>query len=808
MQYIRLGTRSALNTKFVLRKNPQPAEEYAADELRKYLGQMLGAGPFRMHDHAATARLIINDADAALSAGIDVPALALEKESFHLETRGDAIYLQGGSGRAVLYAAYELLDLLGCRWFTPTDEKIPALANIKLRPFKRTIRPCFEFRDHLSWEASDKAWCAKNRLNGHFASVPDYMGGSVQYGLFVHTFEQLLGPEEFYSQHPEYFSMVRGERRRDQTQLCLTNPDVLQIVSDRVLARMASEPRSQIFSVSQNDWGNFCQCPACATVAEEEGSQAGPLLRFANAVAQRTAEKYPDKLIDTLAYGYSLKAPAKTTPAANVRVRLCPIDCCQGHGFGTCQHARSNQFLSTFNEWSSLNSNLYIWHYCTNFAHYLAPMPNLDELQFNLRLYRDNNVRGVFMQGAGERGGGAEAAALRAYVLARLLWDPPRDIWKESRDFLAAYYGSAHGEVLNYLKLFHARVRRHRDIHPSLYDPPNHALFGDRALMTRAEKTLATGAAKVRGEELRRVQRLQDGLAYVRLARPHGVFRREGNTYRSDATREDLKACNRLIRHCNTVGIESLHEGVGPTFAFAKLKNRLRPQRIVWLKDDRNKIAVIPGLGGRLLDWHAWGRQWLSQPWPDGPWWQTYPLQEGYQESVYFSQFQHVGWVEDYDLSQRSGRLTLRATLDRGVIMERSFQLVAGRLRITSSVRTSGNRTQALGWGSASRWLIETPRELVISQAGAATTLDWDQLPIGYENPMLREATAGSFINVQAHSAECRITFSLHAAQPYRIKCSRLVAPTRWVFDVRTDLISLAPGDRLSAVQEIAIEPL
>ena len=325
---------------------------------------------------------------------------------------------------------YQFLEDLGCRWFASDVSVVPTLGRIELPRIRKTGRPAFEFRDHFSFDAWDPQWSVRNRFNGNFTSAPSYMGGHDSYGLFVHTFYALLPPEEFFDQHPEYFSMVDGVRRRQTAQICLTNPDVLRIVTQRVLERMRSNPQAKIFSVSQNDFQGYCTCEQCNRVAENEGSQAGPVLHFVNAIAEQTSKEFPDKLIDTLAYEYTLKAPRHVRPGPNVRVRLCSIRCCQGHGYGTCDHPGSVEFLEALRDWSKITNQMYIWHYCTNFAHYHAPMADLDELHANINLYRKNGVHGLFMQGCGENGGGAESAALRAYLAGQAAYRRGR--WEEA----------------------------------------------------------------------------------------------------------------------------------------------------------------------------------------------------------------------------------------------------------------------------------------------------------------------------------------------------------------------------------------
>ena len=78
---------------------------------------------------------------------------------------------------------------------------------------------------------------------------------------------------------------------------------------------MAAQPDKTIWSVSQNDNFSYCQCPECLKIIEEEGSPAGPVIRFVN----RVAAVFPDKTISTLAYQYSRPAPRRTRPAPERR---------------------------------------------------------------------------------------------------------------------------------------------------------------------------------------------------------------------------------------------------------------------------------------------------------------------------------------------------------------------------------------------------------------------------------------------------------------------------------------------------------
>ena len=70
----------------------------------------------------------------------------------------------------------------------------------------------------------------------------------------------------------------------------------------------------------------------------------------------------------------------------------------------------------------------------------------------DLRYLRDAGITGIFAQGNqqavyGKRFDG-EMNELRAYLLARLLWNPDLDWRRERREFCAAYYGAEAGRVI------------------------------------------------------------------------------------------------------------------------------------------------------------------------------------------------------------------------------------------------------------------------------------------------------------------------------------------------------------------------
>ena len=130
--------------------------------------------------------------------------------------------------------------------------------------------------------------------------------------------------------------------------------------------------------------------------------------------AEAIAKDHPDKLIDTLAYQFTEKAPTGISPRSNVRVRLCPISVNEAHPYEQDTYPATEAFVKTLADWSKLSPSLYIWHYNTDFAHYLLPFPDFAEFPADMRLYKKSGVKGIFFEGdyARRRRGGGGASVL------------------------------------------------------------------------------------------------------------------------------------------------------------------------------------------------------------------------------------------------------------------------------------------------------------------------------------------------------------------------------------------------------------
>ncbi len=796
------------NFRVVIPPHASPVEEYAAEELQRHLNLMAERKKLKTHSArvsptaGAKTLLFLNNTDGCP----DGELATIPPEGFCIRSRENKLFINGGGPRGLLYGVYDFLESLGCRWYTKDVSFIPRLHNLPLPDITRAASPCFEFRDIFNWEARDPTWWVRNRLNGCQTTVPSHMGGQVKYGLFVHTFHTLLPPEEYFDAHPEYFALVGGKRRRHNAQLCLTNPAVVDLVAERLALMMRAKTDCQIFSVSQNDCEGYCECPQCSAVALEEGAQSGPIIRFVNHVAEKIEKEFPDKLVDTLAYWYSVDAPKITAPRHNVRVRLCSIRCCQGHGYGTCDHPESLRFLKALEEWSRITKQIYIWHYATNFANYPLPMPDYDELNANMELYKKFGVYGVFVQGMGEEGGGAETMALRGWILSRLLWNPSQPVWPLIDEFLRAVYGNAASGVRKYLDVFHEHVRSNRDCHPSLYDSPDHPLFVP-SLVKKAERALALAEYAAHGPAKDKVRLLRAGLRYARLSRIKPSFHISNNTFASSASSKSRRELESVIKLWQRLGIKRIREGEPFDVSIAKLKARFSSHPLLRLETKASSLVVAPTLGGRILEWRIGRRQWLARP-DIASRWMPYPLNEGYSEFVQTGMYSFCGWYEAYTARLSDNAVVMSCRPAPALVLTRAISLKDSSVLINSILTNISSTQHSAGWGAGAHFDVGNDK-CVISWAdrrNASRELDMAALPPGWEKAAVLESDdlpMGSW-RINGESWTISHTFPtdrIVKAIAGRSPDGRIVG-----LDIRTAVAPVGPGQSIAITQEIRLE--
>ena len=364
----------------------------------------------------------------------------LKYDGFIIDINDNSIRLLGKQSISDLYAVNTFLEEhMGCVKLSASEDFIPQKQQFSFKNSLKVYNPAFDFRRILFPGQKDKAyreWYKLEELN--------------EWGMFVHTFQHLIPPEKYYNNHPEYFSLVNGRRLQD-AQLCLSNPEVIELLIANLGEEMKKQPDKIFWSVSQNDTYNYCECNNCEKLYKKYNSYSGAYIKMSNQIARA----YPDKQISTLAYQFTRSAPENIKPDSNVNVMFCSIEC--NRSMPLAEDERSAAFVKDLQNWSAITNNIFLWDYVVQFKNYLTPFPNFSVLQANIQLFEENGVEMMFEQGSG--GNWSDLSELKQYLIAKLLWNPKLDIDSLAHHFIYTYYGEA-SEYIRQYYLLTSRVLR------------------------------------------------------------------------------------------------------------------------------------------------------------------------------------------------------------------------------------------------------------------------------------------------------------------------------------------------------------
>lgn len=514
--------------RIVVAADASQSELTAAEELQLYIEKLSGAKlEVLSEDNASTkGRYIFVGYNENLGEMLGVERPAADDESFTYRSVGDDLWIYGGSQRGTMYGVYSFVEReLGVRWYTRDCTLTPELKKWSFKELSHSEKPAVEKRMTDYFSAQHDDFLAHNKLNSVWGSKSNKYGGLVGF-WGAHTFSYFVPEDKYFSAHPEYYSLVDGVRK-PHTQLCLSNPEVLEICKKGMKKAIEENPDYWVYSLSQNDNLHYCQCEKCKALADKYGGQSGLMIWFANQVADYIKEFYPEKYISTFAYQYTRRVPKNITPRDNIVIRLCSIEFCFCHPLDGCDY--NKPFMRDIKGWAEIASKLYIWDYVTNFRHYLLPLANFYVLADNIKTFIDNNVIGVYEEGVYNSYGGAWAE-LRTWVIGKLLWNPDQDVKPLVEEFIRNYYGAAAPYVQQYFDYCHAQIKD--DSVVRIFDSFNHPFFTDEFIAeSSAMLEKARQAVENESDEMKhRVDLVRLQPQYLRLMR-HPQQALEDGTY-------------------------------------------------------------------------------------------------------------------------------------------------------------------------------------------------------------------------------------------------------------------------------------
>lgn len=466
------------------------SEKFAADELSAYLEKMSGRS-VAVHSGetvptpGAGAPLILighQPANADLHPermGVEESVVSVEPGRVRI-VGGAAVPVVAVAGntakpvrttyvqdRGTLYGVYSLLDELGVRWYRPEPwgEYVPTTVKIDLPLGKTTFKPAYKYRYGLG-NYQDKAaqtpeqtewmsrWLVRNRM-----SVGQARYGGAYRTAFQHNYQYLVPHAQYFKAHPEYFALIGGVRSENpRAQLCLSNPEVQELVAEKTIAQARQNPQQSVFSLDPNDRTLWCECAQCKAMDDPalltpagKVSMANRVAAFNNIVARKLAAAMPGAKVGWRAYAMHTETPTiVTTFEPNTAVEATAFAGTYSDYSRRLLDARSKQnaaFVKVLRGYGT-RTELLVHDYYSGYAWY-GPLPVLSTMKDRFSHYRDFKVQGVSTEAHPSWG----PQGIAHYFFARLLWDPDLDLDQELAAYCRNYYGPAAAPMLAYHRL-------------------------------------------------------------------------------------------------------------------------------------------------------------------------------------------------------------------------------------------------------------------------------------------------------------------------------------------------------------------
>ncbi len=456
---------------------PAPDVRNGAAELQEYLRKITGAA----------CSIVVEGAEKTPAIYVGPTALAnktvkdyagLQREEWVIKTADGNLLLCGGEPRGTIYAVYEFLESIGVVWPDVLTEYWPTLDEITIKERDVRDKPAFISRVIYSgiWSNSDQVvhFLSRNKMNNCFTSKPEY-GGNDHYGRpgNCHTYH-------LYSQNEwpdEWFSLTKDGKRLRSTstagpgQLCPSHPELQKAMAKRLREFIEKDRKGKspdkwpiIYVITHNDNNNKCLCDACRELSEKEETDMAPKLALVNYVARDIAKDYPEILIQTAAYAWTVKPPKHMRPEPNVMIEMNKLGLGYFNKKSTCdvllpdKHPYNKEYYDDFLGWAKISKHLSLWDYWIAYGwDYQPPYLIAHNIQEDTQFHKEMNVKTVFIEC--EDAANTSFAEFKWWFGMKMLQNPYLDYDKLADTFCRAEYGRAAMPMRKFMDYLQDRKR-------------------------------------------------------------------------------------------------------------------------------------------------------------------------------------------------------------------------------------------------------------------------------------------------------------------------------------------------------------
>ncbi len=453
-----------------------PAELKAAQTLTEYLKKITGAEFQIKKESTVPAGSKSVHVGRTVLAEKTLPELKnVQQEEWIIHTADGTLFLTGGKLRGIGYAVFEYLEQhCKVRRFTEEVETVPENASLRSGTLKLRGKPylgtrwVFDRMETIAFSASFKEWNKGFSNTQPHNGMHKLLGGKRPHHTFIdYSISWPKDQPELYTRTAEGKVLI-PKNGVGPGQICMTSPEARKrvlsqlkafIIHDRKEAAEKGYPAPVIYDISQNDNNDFCVCASCKAIKDREGSFSGPLLDFINYIAREIRKEYPEIMIRTFAYQYTVQPPKNMKAEDNVLIHIAML----GAEFGgeyypydslrSLDHPLNKESAELIRKWSRHAKNLAWWDYGILYPSIPEPFVRINAVLFDLPFFAKNNGSHFFIEF--EDLPFHSFAMLERWLCYKLSDKPFADGKALVKEFMSAYYGKgapAMTELLEYME--------------------------------------------------------------------------------------------------------------------------------------------------------------------------------------------------------------------------------------------------------------------------------------------------------------------------------------------------------------------
>jgi hypothetical protein len=380
-----------------------------------------------------------------------------------LDSEKRNIEIKGGDAEGARCGIYELLEKIGVRWFSPSEDVIlPELPVIldKAEFSGEIVRPSFPYRGlHICggehhYDEKVARWMSFNKMNRKLThlSEEEFVGIDLEkLGLkmdtTVHSYS-LMVPDMFFEANPEWFALVGGKRirQKDGGQLCLSNKGMRCKFTETIIEYHKKYPQIATIGICPNDGYGWCECEECKKLDTEEdrknGGVNGRVAVFVSDICSNLTTKASDIMLGH--YSYSNFADfVQLLPDSfpNLSILFTQFHCFR-HQLNDTSCPTNNTLDERMRSILSKVNNVVIYDYIScSWGQMPAPIWRI--IANDLKYWKEINVSG-FMSEVSKHDDDSWSSFWPAfYTAGKMLWNADQNTDELIKDWCCHRYGRA-----------------------------------------------------------------------------------------------------------------------------------------------------------------------------------------------------------------------------------------------------------------------------------------------------------------------------------------------------------------------------